>query len=332
MFMFPPPDLARVQGQLLSPSGDTSNSDVEIKSAQPSRSFFDRTGSVTMISGRHILHQAQQYVLLDESAVAPGTKTARQKATPTSTSSPLPTATSSAGTPTKIGFPTISSPASSEASLVSDERSTTTSATAYSHTVGEGTDIGNWFNTLPNQRLKFDLQSLNLHLSMRITAVLACAEAMWEWVSEYQDTRSRRGQPQMMSKANSQSRPSACDTDRFCTELVGMSRSEFDVLLTRFEFDMHDCINMNSRITSALHTPIPTFARTSDRKAFDDACEKWDEYQMKQRARRMPRPASKKGSDLSAAESLDSDDLEAAGPARQRLSRTFRVFCAWKAS
>jgi hypothetical protein len=183
MFMFPPPDLARVQGQLLSPSGDTSNSDVEIKSAQPSRSFFDRTGSVTMISGRHILHQAQQYVLLDESAVAPGTKTARQKATPTSTSSPLPTATSSAGTPTKIGFPTISSPASSEASLVSDERSTTTSATAYSHTVGEGTDIGNWFNTLPNQRLKFDLQSLNLHLSMRITAVLACAEAMWEWVS-----------------------------------------------------------------------------------------------------------------------------------------------------
>jgi hypothetical protein len=95
---------------------------------------------------------------------------------------------------------------------------------------------------------------------------------------------------------------------------------------------MHDCINMNSRITSALHTPTPTFALTSDRKAFDDACEKWDEYQMKQRARRMPRPASKKGSDLSAAESLDCDDLEAAGPARQRLSRTFRVFCAWKAS
>ena len=352
MFMFPPPDLAQAQWQFLPSSGDTNNPDGDLKSAQPSRSFFDKTGSVTMICGRHILHQAQQYVLLDESAVAPGTKTARQKATPTSTSSPLPTATSSAGTPTKIGFPTISSPASSEASLVSEERSTSTSTTAYSHTVGEGTDIGNWFNTLPNQRLKFDLQSLNLHLSMRITAVLACAEAMWEWVCEYQDTRSRRGQPQMMPKPNSHSRPIAGDTDRFSTELVGMSRSEFDVLLTRFELcvlalfffkldladntwrrsDMHDCINMNSRITSAFHTPIPTFARTSDRKAFDDACEKWDEYQMRQRARRMPRPASKKGSDLSAAESLDSDDLEAAGPARQRLSRTFRVFCAWKAS
>ena len=104
---------------------------------------------------------------------------------------------------------------------------------------------------------------------------------------------------------------------------------------------MHDCINMNSRITSAFHTPIPTFARTSDRKAFDDTCEKWDKYQMRQRARRMPPRLvgvrSKKGSDLSAGESLDpsADDLEAAGPSRQqrqRLSRTFRVFCAWKAS
>ena len=350
MFMFPPPDLAQVQGQLLTSSGDTNHSDGELKSAQPCRNLFDKTGSVTMIGGHHILHQTQQYVLLDESAVAPGTKTARQKATPTTTSPPVPTDISSTGTPTKMGFPSISSPTPSEASLLSEERSTSTSTTAYSHAVGEDTNIANWFNTLPNQRLRFDLQSLNLHLSMRITEVLACAEAMWEWVCDYQDTRSRRGQPHM-SKSNFPSRPTAGDADRFSTELVGMSRSEFDVLLTRFELcvlgfrelnsqlitfgrrsDMHDCINMNSRITSALHTPTPTFARTSDRKAFDDACEKWDEYQMKQRARRMPRPASKKGSDLSAAESLDFDDLEAAGPARQRLSRTFRVFCAWKAS
>ena len=354
MFMFPPPDLARVQCQLLPSGGDTSHSDGELRSAQPSRNFSDKTSSVTMISGRHILHQAQQYVLMDESAVAPGTKTARQKAIPAMNSPHLPTASNSVGTPTKIGFPTISSPTSSEASLLSEERSTDTSTTAYSHAIGGDTDIANWFNTLPNQRLKFDLQSLNLHLSMRVTAVLACAEAMWEWVCEYQDTRTRHGQPQM-SKGNSQSRLPAGDTDKFSTELVGMSRPEFDVLLTRFELcvlgiffrvegiefaadnfgrrsDMHDCVNMNSRITSALHTPIPTFARTSDRKAFDDACEKWDEYQMKQRVRRMPRPASKKGSELSAAESLDSDDLEAAGPTRQRLSRTFRVFCAWKAS
>lgn len=334
MFMFPPPDLAPVKRQLLQSTGDTSYSDGELRSAQQSRNCFDKTGSVTVIGGHHILYQAQQYVLLDESAVAPGTKTARQKATPTTTPSYLPTTTSSAGTPTKNNFPSLSSFVSSEASLFSEERSTSTATTAYSHAVGEDTNMANRFNTLPNQRLKFDLQSLNLHLSMRITEILACAEAMWEWVCEYQDARrSHRGQPQT-HRGNFQSRL-AGDADSFCTELVGMSRSEFNVMLTRFEFDMHDCINMNSRITSAFHTPIPTFARTSDRKAFDDACEKWDEHQMKQRARRMPRPAGvqpKKGSDLSAAESLDLDDLEAAGPTRQRLSRTFRVFCAWKAS
>ncbi|KAI9443139.1 hypothetical protein H4582DRAFT_1160245 [Lactarius indigo] len=329
MFMFPPHDLAQVQWQLSQPTGETSHSDGELRSAQQSRKYPDKTGPVTVIGGRHILHQAQQYVLLDESAVAPGTKTARQKTTPTTTTSHLPT---SPGTPTKSSFPPTSSRVSSEASLFSEERSNSTTTTAYSHAVGEDMNMASWFNTLPNQRLKFDLQNLNLHLSMRIMAIIACTEAMWEWVCEYQDTRR---QPQMY-KGNSQSRP-AGDADRFRTELVGMSRPEFDVLSTRFEFDMHDCINMNSRTTSAFHTPIPTFARTSDRKAFDDACEKWDEYQMKQRARRMPsRPAGvqpKKGSsDLSAAESLDSDDLEAAGPTRQRLSRTFRVFCAWKAS
>jgi hypothetical protein len=247
MFMFPPPDLAQVQVQLLPSSGDTSHSDGELKSAQPCRNFLDKTGSVTMIGGRHILHQAQQYVLLDESAVAPGTKTARQKATATTTSPPLPTDTSSTGNPTKISFPSISSPTPSEASLLSEERSTSTSTTAYSHAVGEDTDIANWFNTLPNQRLKFDLQSLNLHLSMRITEVVACAEAMWEWVCDYQDTRSRRGQPHM-SKGNFQSRPTAGDADRFSTELVGMSRSEFDVLLARFELCVLGFRGLNSRL------------------------------------------------------------------------------------
>ncbi|KAI9465573.1 hypothetical protein BJY52DRAFT_593170 [Lactarius psammicola] len=336
MFMFPPPDLARVKWQLSQSIGDSGHSDGELGLAQSSRKNFDKTGPVTVIGGRHILHQAQRYVLLDESGVAPGTKTARQKAAPTTTSSHLPIATSSAGTPTKSSFPSTSSRTSSEASLFSEERSTSTTTTAQSHAVGEDTNMANWFNTLPNQRLKFDLQNLNLHLSMRIMEIVGCKEAMWEWVCEYQDIRRPYHGQSQIYKGNSQSRPTG-DADGFRTDLVGMSRSEFDVLFNRFEFDMHDYINMNSRITSAFHTPIPTFARTSDRKAFDDACEKWDEYQMKQRARRMPRPAGvqvqpKKGSDLSAAESLDSDDLEAAGPTRQRLSRTFRVFCAWKAS
>src|SRR6266702_38070 len=234
MFMFPPPDFARVKRQLSQSIGDTKHSDGELRSTQQSRKYFDKTGPVTVIGGRHILHQAQQYVLLDESAVAPGTKTARQKTTPTTSTSHLPTATSSASTPTKSSFPSTSSRVSSEGSLFSEERPTSTTPTAYSHAVSEDTNMASWFNTLPNQRLKFDLQNLNLHLSMRIMEILACKEAMWEWVCEYQDTRrSHHGQPQMY-KGNSQTRPSG-DADRFRTELVGMSRPEFDVLFTRFE-------------------------------------------------------------------------------------------------
>lgn len=95
--------------------------------------------------------------------------------------------------------------------------------------------------------------------------------------------------------------------------------------------DMRDCISIESRITSAFHAPIPTLALTNDRKAFDNACEKWEEYQNEQRERHRTRPAGvppNEGTDRS----LESDDGEAAGSSEQRLSRTIRVFCAWKAS
>lgn len=95
--------------------------------------------------------------------------------------------------------------------------------------------------------------------------------------------------------------------------------------------DMRDCITMESRITSAFHAPTPALPITNDRKAFNNACEKWEEYQNKQRERHKTRLAGapvKEGTDRS----LESDDGEAAVSTKQRLSRTIRVFCAWKAS
>jgi hypothetical protein len=88
---------------------------------------------------------------------------------------------------------------------------------------------------------------------------------------------------------------------------------------------------MESRIISAFHAPAPALPVTNDRKAFDNACEKWEEYQNTERERDMTRPAGvplKEGAD----QSLELNDREAAGSAEQRLSRTIRVFCAWKAS
>jgi hypothetical protein len=122
---------------------------------------------------------------------------------------------------------------------LSEKRSTSAGPTASSRVAGDDVDAGSRLNTLPNQRLKFDLQSLNLHLSTRVTEILACAEAMWEWICDYQDTqRSPRGQQFHLHKEHSQLRnahPERGGTHRFSTELIGMSRAEFDVLLTRFE-------------------------------------------------------------------------------------------------
>ena len=94
---------------------------------------------------------------------------------------------------------------------------------------------------------------------------------------------------------------------------------------------MRDCINMQSRITSVFHAPAPALALTNERKAFNNACEKWEEYQNQQRERhktRLPGVPVKEGTDRS----LESDDGEATVSTEQRLSRSIRVFCAWKAS
>lgn len=98
---------------------------------------------------------------------------------------------------------------------------------------------------------------------------------------------------------------------------------------------MRDCINMESRITSAFHIPAPVLAPTSERKAFDNACEKWEEYQIKLRERCRARAAgalSKDGTDPPTAESSKFADGEFADSTERRLSRAIRVFCAWKAS
>lgn len=104
---------------------------------------------------------------------------------------------------------------------------------------------------LPNHVMKFDLRSLNLHLACRVAEVLACSEAMWEWVLEYQakaDDAKRLAAnrsvpisktnvtdisaPRSSSVQPPESTPSA---GGFHNQLVDMSREEFDILLFRFD-------------------------------------------------------------------------------------------------
>jgi len=326
MFMFPPSDLEGVKQQPSRSKDEKGISEGKAMSAQLLHKDPGKTTSATMIGPRQILNHTQRYVFLDESAVAPSTMTARQKAS--SSTSHLPC---NAGTLIQTSFPSISVPISSGPSLLSEEF-----LTNLVPTTEHDTDGARWLNTLPNQHLRFDLQSLNLHLSTRVTEILACAEAMWEWVCEYQDAqRSARGQQAHLHKDHSQLRNAhpgeRGDTQRFSTDLAGMSRAEFDLLLTRFELDMRDCININSRITSTFHTPPPVLPPTNERKAFDNACEKWEEYQITERKRSKARLAvalPKEGVD----EAAQFDVGEAAGSRGQQQSRTIRVFCAWKAT
>ena len=234
--MFPPSDLRGVKQRL---SRSTDERGAPESTSKSTHTGSSKSTSATLIGGRQILDHSQQYVILDESAVGPGTITARQKA-----SSSSPSITTNVGLLTLDTFPSFSALVSPESSPLSEKCSTSAAPTASSQVAGDDIDAASRLNTLPNtlpnQRLKFDLQSLNLHLSTRVTEVLACAEALWEWICEYQDTqRSPRGQQPHIHKEHPQMRNAhpgeRSGAHRFRTELIGMSRAEFDMLLTRFE-------------------------------------------------------------------------------------------------
>jgi hypothetical protein len=77
--------------------------------------------------------------------------------------------------------------------------------------------------------------------------------------------------------------------------------------------DMHDNIALDARIQGSFGWQQPvTPARTPERRVFEHACAKWDEYVC--------------GLPPSAPERR----RERERTANQRLSRTIRVFCAWK--
>jgi hypothetical protein len=237
MFMFPPTDLTEAAQALSRSTDEIGASEATSKLAQLSHKDSGKTSSATLIGRRQILNQTQQYVVLDQSAVAPGTITARQKAS--SNSSHLLSGATNASTATQSNFPSIS-PLVSPDTLLPEGDPESTTPTRYSHTAGDDTETASWLNTLPNQRLKFDLQSLNLHLSIRITEILACAEAMWDWVCEFQSLQQpHRGQQPHMHRDYSMIRNvhsgGKAGTHRFRNELIGLSRAEFDVLLTRLE-------------------------------------------------------------------------------------------------
>ncbi|KIK93374.1 hypothetical protein PAXRUDRAFT_517629 [Paxillus rubicundulus Ve08.2h10] len=188
---------------------------------------------------------------------------------------------------------------------------------------------------LPNSTLEIDLRTLNLHLTLRVKEILTCAEAMWDWVVDFQARM--RG------------------VEREPTEVYsvigGLTRAEFDDMLVRFDLDMREHMSLGSALQERFDWSIcinPGLT-PQEKHVFDTSCAKWDAYIRNINAPHQ-RPPMQAPSDPPSPSRHDSQGGNATtrshpAPAGQpergtsftsvphpstRLSRSLRVFVAWK--
>jgi len=172
---------------------------------------------------------------------------------------------------------------------------------------------------------------------------LACAESMWEWIVEFQakerEKQSRKLWPPVKGdnsmKANqsmddfgsigsfgamlsSSSDPSERLGPEVKRELMEMTRERFNEIMTWFRYDMDDNVALGAAVHSQFGWQSFTPQRTEDRTAFDLACARWETYQ-----------AEKLGNSHHRMSKEDCPIPRT--PPTKRLSRTLRVFVAWKA-
>lgn len=82
--------------------------------------------------------------------------------------------------------------------------------------------LANFKTRLPNPELRMDLRTLNLHLALRTSEILACAEAMWEWVVAFQR---ERGRPKLGRQL----------AESVKSTIAELDRADFDALLSQFD-------------------------------------------------------------------------------------------------
>lgn len=173
---------------------------------------------------------------------------------------------------------------------------------------------------LPNTNLLLDLRTLNLHLKLRTAEILACTEAMWEWVLEYQTKAhaQRRKQAEVhrqstkvkaVSRSNSIDIPSKNKVRESHTPrsagpvdaVLELTREDFDGLLSRFELwvlfdflscylyslvlyrDMQDHMSLGEAMEERFQWSVIHSAPPTDRESFDKACKRWEKWQAEQK-------------------------------------------------
>ena len=103
------------------------------------------------------------------------------------------------------------------------------------------TMLATFKSRLPNRTLRVDLRTLNFHLALRTSEILACSEAMWEWVVEFRETklkekqnvRSRSGSVNGLNGSASVPRNKQ-PPDPVQDAIEDLTRADFDDLLSQF--------------------------------------------------------------------------------------------------
>ncbi|KAF5360373.1 hypothetical protein D9756_004915 [Leucocoprinus leucothites] len=161
---------------------------------------------------------------------------------------------------------------------------------------------------LPNPDLNIDLRTLNMHLYLRTMDILGCSEPMWEWVVQHQTALAKRSSHtngihtrgairSIQSEASFNSNASAESDDSIMNGIAEMTRDDFEMLLINFELDMQDQASVDYALQEQVNWRVFASPRDHRRKAFDDACKKWDKWVAREerRARRLSRHSHRIG-------------------------------------
>ncbi|KAH9480652.1 hypothetical protein JR316_0007252 [Psilocybe cubensis] len=150
---------------------------------------------------------------------------------------------------------------------------------------------------LPNPVLNIDLRTLNLHLHLRAREIIACSESMWEWVLERQAAAEKEAAQAGRFRSGSasieeymvgvQATASNSSVNLTQSAILEMTRDDFDHLLVNFEMDMHDKASVSHALEERFNWNVFRSPILQDRKAFDNACEKYDKHIAKQKRDQM---------------------------------------------
>ncbi|CDO68248.1 hypothetical protein BN946_scf184842.g11 [Trametes cinnabarina] len=136
-------------------------------------------------------------------------------------------------------------------------------------------------NPLPNKTVNFDPRGLNLILALRVQEVVACAEPMWDWVVDFQETILRSARRQGAAQPSDHLAFSTSRRRRHPKQdaLMALTREQFDELLWRFELDMKSRMHLGTVVKERMGWDPCSPSTSEEQETFKAMCASWAEYE-----------------------------------------------------